>query len=864
MSRRDDLEQRIREAYDIIREYEEIAQVSDRPEEIQRARRQIEEQWSRVRDPLVQYLAICRRRGLDVPEDIAEVAAIFGPELEKAVATYRPSLLPLPTGKGWIYGVVAGAVLLLVATTVLLTQLLGPAATPEPSLTPTPLPPTETTTETATPTVTGTPAPPSPTPTATPIFSQGALYRVAIAEFDSQKASRQIEIVRRLEDDLRANLDAAGLRESVDVRVVPNVIGTEYQARDFATELESDVLIWGWYDDLGIRLYVLLGEGAETGAAASSHVTGLSELPLSAVNETSELSFYVHDVLPSNTTFLSMYVIGHLYYLSNNYAEGYKAFDAAMANIPETVALENEALPHFFNARLMQTTTYTDPTEIVCEYARAIELDPELFEAYNNLAVLMMTVCEFDGYGCTDIYDYHYDVCYDTTAYEQLPCVEAARIPSLEPADLIGYALQIRPDWALARFNLAALHWNTTTNGMSEIIPRHVEEFETVVVLDPTIAGAQIFLGNMAVWDGDFDLAAERFSTAMNLWPASPEVAVNMGQALALAGRDEKAIDAYHQALALTDEGSAAYREAHLALGNLYHRRGDLGRALQHYQLLELTGGDYAFDNTLTFALAKAEIDSGAWFSATERLYSDLHVGGLREYVLCLMAHIREDLAEIDVELGQPICIGYLCAWTSGDVEKMTWCDLWDECVVSVPEPLSDPAMWGSEGNPCLPRDMRERLKAVYEIFQRRVHHRLFFQSTIGPEIGACPYVFTYDSRDDAWFPDTTILYHLIGPESEQLQARPLARFDGRLWLREVEPETSYVDQLYVRVLTGNGGWLVLTPDDPALAADDGDYLILHQGDGRYLTFDLPPNTLPIQQAWVVAEGYYVPYGEEE
>ena len=53
-------------------------------------------------------------------------------------------------------------------------------------------------------------------------------------------------------------------------------------------------------------------------------------------------------------------------------------------------------------------------------------------------------------------------------------------------------------------------------------------------------------------------------------------------------------------------------------------------------------------------------------------------------------------------------------------------------------------------------------------------------------------------------------------------------------------------------------------PDDPALAADDGSYLILRQGDERLLEFDLPANALPVQQAWVVTAGYYVPYDEEE
>lgn len=643
MSRRDDLEKRIRASYDVVHQYEEIVQVSDRPEEVQRARHQIEEQWRRIREPLVEYLAISRRRGLAVPDDVAEIAATFGPELEEAVAAYRAPVLSLSTDRRWIYTVGVPIVAVLVLAVLLLPRLFGPEAAPEPSPT---LPPSSPP-ETSMPTVISTSTPRPPTPTATPVFRQGALYRVAIAEFDGQKASRQIEIVRRLEDDLRANLEAAGLRESVDLRVLSDVIDTEDRAREFAAGIESDVLIWGWYDDLGIRLYVLLGEAAEAGGGASPQMTGLRELPVNAVNETSELSFYVHDVLPSNTTFLSMFVIGHLYYLSNNYVAGYDAFDAAMANIPEMVALENEALPHFFNARLMQTGTQTDTTEIVCEYARAIELDPDLFEAYNNLAVLMMSVCELRGSDCTSIYEYAHRVCYDTAPYEELPCVEAADIPSLEPADLISQALRIRPDWALARFNLAAIHWNTMYGEDPASVGEYVEHFETVVELDPTIAGAHILLGNMAMWDEDYDRAVERYTTAMDLWPDSPELAVNLGQALALAGRDEEAVNVYHQALALTEEGSAAYREAHLALGNLYHCRGDLERALEQYQLLEPTGTDEAFDSTLSLAMAKIEIDNGAWDRATQRLETSCGSDYCPGYLIWLIQSIQAG-SEID------------------------------------------------------------------------------------------------------------------------------------------------------------------------------------------------------------------------
>jgi len=827
MSRQDDLEHLIRDSYDIVRQYEEIVQTSDRPEEVQRARHRIEEQWGLMREPLVEYLALCRRRNLPVPEDVGEMAATFGPELEQAVAAYRPTLLPLSSRRGWVYVAVVAAVVLIVGIVGLLvrsTWLAVPAPTvtvPPPTETPTAIP---------------------PTPTATPVFGSQALYRVAIANFD-RKAAREIEIPLRLEADLQKTLRSYGLADQVAVAVLPDVtIGTQEKAQEFASSVGSDVLIWGWYDDLGIRLYVLLGEQARTAAPAA----GLRELPLGAADDTDQLSFYVHDVLPSNTTFLSMFVIGHLYGLSNRYVEGHRAFDAAMANIPDTVAVENEALPYFFNARLMQTAPYTDPLPIACEYARAIQLDPGLFEAYNNLGVLMMQ---------------HQEESLSAVAGAE-PCVQAAGLSSLEPADLFRQALQVRPGWALAQYNVAVLDWNSATQEYRDeagLIRDSQAAFEAVLKADPTIVGAHIWLGNLAVFQDDLEQAVERFSAARDLWPQSPEVWVNLGQALALAGRDEEASAAYHQALLLAPEGSAASLEAHLALGNLYHRQGQVERAGQEYRAIEPFAADQdsSFQPTFSLTLAKYEIDTGALISATQRL-EDRHYG-LAPFVLWLVRAMQgtPEAENVLGWYGDTFCWAPLYVWSIGDSGQMTLCELLDECPAGIPG-------WGTEPAACLPEDPAERLEAIYARFQRHVHDRLFFNKEAFPMTMVCPFVFTYDPYREGWFPDTTILYKLAGPEAERMQARPLARFDGRLWLRELEPETSYVDRLYVRVLTAAGRWLALVPDDPVLAAGDGDYLVLHQGDGRLLEFEVPPGALPVGRAWVVAEGYYVLDNVEE
>ncbi len=74
MSRKADLEQHIRESYNLIREYEDIIQASSEPKEKARSRRTIEEQWSLIEGYLAEYR---RLAGESWPADIAEISARF-------------------------------------------------------------------------------------------------------------------------------------------------------------------------------------------------------------------------------------------------------------------------------------------------------------------------------------------------------------------------------------------------------------------------------------------------------------------------------------------------------------------------------------------------------------------------------------------------------------------------------------------------------------------------------------------------------------------------------------------------------------------------------------------------------------------
>jgi DNA helicase-2/ATP-dependent DNA helicase PcrA len=80
MGRKTDLEQLILDSYRLIREHQQIIQVSDRPEEKLRSTRQIEHQWALAKGYLTEYVDLWQLRPWQVPDGVFEIVARF-PEL---------------------------------------------------------------------------------------------------------------------------------------------------------------------------------------------------------------------------------------------------------------------------------------------------------------------------------------------------------------------------------------------------------------------------------------------------------------------------------------------------------------------------------------------------------------------------------------------------------------------------------------------------------------------------------------------------------------------------------------------------------------------------------------------------------------
>jgi hypothetical protein len=157
----------------------------------------------------------------------------------------------------------------------------------------------------------------------------------------------------------------------------------------------------------------------------------------------------------------------------------------------------------------------------------------------------------------------------------------------------------------------------------------------------------------------------------------------------------------------------------------------------------------------------------------------------------------------------------------------------------------------------------------AFEVAQIRLDQRLV---TVRPEpedyflvreavhAGSCPYVYTRSGFSESWQREGTILTGRDAVWKSGTSTIPLARFDGTVLLREIDPETSYIDALWVEVVAEDGRVITtLQPQVGALQKEDQVYLVLHQGDERLVDFGA--HSLGVGERYRLAgSGYYVLY----
>jgi len=122
---------------------------------------------------------------------------------------------------------------------------------------------------------------------------------------------------------------------------------------------------------------------------------------------------------------------------------------------------------------------------------------------------------------------------------------------------------------------------------------------------------------------------------------------------------------------------------------------------------------------------------------------------------------------------------------------------------------------------------------------------------------GSCPYVYTQTEEGD-WLREDHFLAKHNSKLKEGLDTLLLKRFTGKLWIRELDPETSYIDHIQVTHIDEDGTIQNLSHNHNTLRATDKRYHVMNTGDEVYLDF---PEFDPKEAGnyYLISSGYYIP-----
>lgn len=127
---------------------------------------------------------------------------------------------------------------------------------------------------------------------------------------------------------------------------------------------------------------------------------------------------------------------------------------------------------------------------------------------------------------------------------------------------------------------------------------------------------------------------------------------------------------------------------------------------------------------------------------------------------------------------------------------------------------------------------------------------------------GCCPYIFTYDHDLNSWQNEGHILYGRSSKDKESIEEKQLSRFDGKVMLREIEQEISFIDLIKIKIVSADGTERILLPKNHKLRYQDGDYLKLTPGEELEVSFN-GPAAKPGDKIFIVVKGYYLPLKKE-
>jgi tetratricopeptide (TPR) repeat protein len=410
---------------------------------------------------------------------------------------------------------------------------------------------------------------------------------IIVAKFDdrSQGTFRGVDPSSRIYDFI---LKAAQEHKTSNVRVerLEETVTNSQDAQAAGNHYRANLVIWGWYDSLGVQPYVeLIGQRTVQGEGV-------------AIQTPTPMAFYFRDEIPAQSAYLGLFTLGMTHIAVNSPAELRQAiafFDAALGSVMEgahitpweayiwrancyallgeyDVALQdyNRALElnpgdaSGFHNRAVTHFHLGDHQAAIADYTQAIHIEPDLTIAYFNRAISHSSLGDHQA----AVADYT-EAIRIKPDYAEAYFNRAAAYKDLgdQSAAIADYtqAVRIKPDYADAYFNRAIAHSNLGDDEAA------IADYTEAIRIKPDYAEAYIGRAAAHINRGEYKVAVADYTEAIRIKPDDADAYHNRAIAHSNLGDDEAAIADYTEAIRIKPDYAEAY----------------IGRAAVHIDLRE-------------------------------------------------------------------------------------------------------------------------------------------------------------------------------------------------------------------------------------------------------------------------------------
>ena len=268
-------------------------------------------------------------------------------------------------------------------------------------------------------------------------------------------------------------------------------------------------------------------------------------------------------------------------YSAKNTEERQQWWEKAVVHFTETLELD----PQMFEAYNNRGIAYSERSEYdraIRDYDRAIELKSDYAEVYNNRGIAYSEKDEIDR--AIRDYDRAIELKSDYAEVYNNRGIAYSEKDEIDRA-IRDYdrAIELKSDYVSAYYNRGIAY------SEKDEIDRAIRDYDRAIELNPNNAAFYNNRGNTYVRKGEFDEAIRDHDRAIELDPDGVDTYCNRGIAYSKKGEQDKAIQDHNRAIELRSNDAGFYNGRGIA----YLRKGEYKRAIQDYdRAMELDPND--------------------------------------------------------------------------------------------------------------------------------------------------------------------------------------------------------------------------------------------------------------------------------